>query len=392
MRKDEFLALLAHELRNPLAPIRSSLALLDRKGSSPEVVRQTRDVIHRQTTHLIRITDDLLDVSRSCRGTVELQMCCMDLRVAIRDALEMVEGFFTSKLQRFDSLIPDGPIWINGDRVRLAQLTANLLGNASKYTPVSGRITLSLELIDEWISIIVRDNGIGFAPEHAERILEPFVQIDTSRTREYGGLGVGLTIVNRLVALHGGEVLASSRGPGMGSCFTVRLPATTAPSQETTLPNHETGSLSTTKPPLAMDSEHSSTEPLGKTILLVEDNPDASAILAELFQSEGFCVHVAFDGVEAVQKAMQHLPDIIIMDIGLPGMDGYETARRLRRSPSTANTKLLALTGWGAAADRDLAKAAGFDMHLIKPIAFHELLEHVNHFANQVCEEAVLRG
>ena len=392
LRKDEFLAILAHELRNPLAPIRSSLALLERKGSSTEVVRQTRDVIHRQTMHLIRITDDLLDVSRFCRGKVELQICRMDLRVAISDALEMVEGTFVSKAQRFHSLIPDYPIWVNGDRVRLAQLTANLLGNASKYTPSFGRITLSLELIDEWISIIVRDNGIGFAPEQSERILEPFVQIDTSRTREYGGLGVGLTIVNRLVALHGGDVLASSRGPGMGSCFTVRLPAIAATSDETALPNSETVLTSTAKPLLAIDSDAVSTEAHGKTILLVEDNPDASAILSELLQSEGFRTHVACDGVEAVQKAMQHLPDIIIMDIGLPCMDGYEAARRLRRSPATANAKLLALTGWGAAADRDMAAAAGFDMHLIKPIAFHELLEHVNHFANQSCEEAVLRA
>ncbi len=370
LRKDEFLALLAHELRNPLAPIRTSLALLERNESSPDVVRRMREIIHRQTIHLIRITDDLLDVSRFCRGKVELQVRRIDLRLAIADAIEMVESSLESKSQRFQSLIPDEPIWVDGDRVRLAQLLANLLGNASKYTPEAGRITLNLEPIDDLVSIMVSDNGIGFAPVQADRIFEPFVQIDASRTREYGGLGVGLTIVNRLVALHGGTLSATSRGPGMGSCFTVTLPAATTmlPSDASLFADDFADNASRT----SCKSETSVTTK-GKSLLLVEDNKDASALLAELFESEGFQVYQAYDGVEAIQKATQAHPDVIIMDIGLPGMDGYETARRIRRSRTIAGIKMIALTGWGGPTDRDLAIQAGFDLHLIKPIAFQTL-------------------
>ncbi|EMI17263.1 multi-sensor hybrid histidine kinase [Rhodopirellula maiorica SM1] len=373
LRKDEFLALLAHELRNPLAPIRTSLALLERNEGSPDVVRRMREIIHRQTIHLIRITDDLLDVSRFCRGKVELQIQRIDLRLAIADAIEMVENAFVSKSQRFQSLIPDDPIWVDGDRVRLAQLLANLLGNASKYTPEAGRITLNLELIDELASIMVSDNGIGFAPLQAERIFEPFVQIDASRTREYGGLGVGLTIANRLVALHGGTLSATSRGPGMGSCFTVTLSAAASEASRSNS-RHDDFAAPAWQTPC---QSKSSVTTGGKSLLLVEDNKDASELLAELFRAEGFQVNQAYDGVEAIQKATQSHPDVIIMDIGLPSMDGYETARRIRRSRTITGIKMIALTGWGGPTDRDLAIKAGFDLHLIKPIAFQTLLDHV---------------
>ncbi|WP_442507379.1 ATP-binding response regulator [Novipirellula sp. SH528] len=383
LRKDEFLALLAHELRNPLAPIRTSLALLERNERSPDVVRRMREIIHRQTIHLIRITDDLLDVSRFCRGKVELQVRRIDLRLAIADAIEMVESSFESKSQRFLSLIPDNPIWVDGDRVRLAQLLANLLGNASKYTPEAGRITLNLEPIDDQISIMVSDNGIGFAPMQADRILEPFVQIDASRTREYGGLGVGLTIVNRLVAMHGGTLSATSRGPGMGSCFTVLLPAAIGERDEAFAEDDFADAVvpSCANHEIPVDHETSvdheiPTHAVAKSLLLVEDNKDASALLAELFESEGFQVQVAYDGVEAIQKATQSHPSVIVMDIGLPGMDGYETARRIRRSPTISGIKMIALTGWGGPTDRDLAIQAGFDLHLVKPIAFHTLRDY----------------
>ena len=214
-RKDEFLSLLAHELRNPLAPIRSSLALLDRSPDSAEVMQRVKVVIERQTNHLVRISDDLLDVARSCRGRVELHLSRMDVRAAVEDAVEMTESMFMVKAHQFQLLLPDEPVWIAGDRVRLAQLTANLLGNAAKYTPAGGRVTLQVQAFGDEISIIVSDNGIGFAHAEAERILESFVQIDTTRTREYGGLGLGLTSVNRLVGLHGGQLQVQSRGPGL---------------------------------------------------------------------------------------------------------------------------------------------------------------------------------
>lgn len=403
IRKDEFLALLAHELRNPLAPIRSSLVLLERKVDSPDVVRRVRDVIHRQTLHLIRLTEDLLDVSRFCQGKVELQVCRMDLRKAVHDAIEMVESSFDAKSQRFETMLPDHPIWIEGDRVRLAQLTANLLCNASKYTPEAGRVVLNLEQIEGSISLVVSDNGIGFDPDQAERILEPFVQMDGSRTREYGGLGVGLTIVNRLVSLHHGRLSANSRGPGMGSSFSVTLPLAAAPEDSKDVSNDQfepVGLISENRfsaptfpmpmlpPPIFTAAKFSAPKiPApkfaakqaadSKRLLLVDDNADASAILAELFRFEGFCVEMASDGYEAVQQARSCRPDVIVMDIGLPGMDGYETARRILRSNTSGDLKLIALTGWGRPADRALAAEAGFHLHLIKPVAFRELLAHV---------------
>jgi two-component system CheB/CheR fusion protein len=397
IRKDEFLALLAHELRNPLAPIRSSLILLEQKFDSPEVVRRVRDVIHRQTSHLIRLTEDLLDVSRYCQGHVELQTQRLDVRIAIEDAIEMVDESFQTKSQRFESLLPEHPVWVDGDRVRLAQLIANLLGNASKYTPESGRVVLNLDQVDDSLSIVVTDNGIGFDPDQAQRILEPFVQIDGTRTREYGGLGVGLTIVSRLATLHGGQLSASSRGPGMGSCFSVTLPAAPPPiNQEEhrrdeferidspAIPGH--AFHDSLKKKESTESEVSNEQKMG-SLLLVDDNADAVTILADLFRFEGYEVTLAFDGFEAIQQSRKCRPDVVVMDIGLPGMDGYETARRIRRSQLGEGLKLVALTGWGRPTDRALATAAGFDLHLLKPVAFRQLLDHIIELRRQQLDE-----
>ncbi|TWT50214.1 Autoinducer 2 sensor kinase/phosphatase LuxQ [Rubripirellula amarantea] len=374
-RKDEFLALLAHELRNPLAPIRSSMALLERNETSPDTVRRVREIVGRQTQHLIRITDDLLEVSRFCRGHIELVVGQIDLRVSIHDAIEMVESAFAEKSQRFQSLIPDTPVWVDGDRVRLAQLTANLLGNASKYTPKSGRIRLVLEKHEDTATIAIIDTGIGFSPDHGERIFEPFVQIDASRTREYGGLGVGLTIAKRLVDLHQGSLTAESRGPGLGSCFTVTLPLLEYPVlDESTSDSFSVYQDFGSDAPIEPDSM----APISTCrLLLVDDNHDASMILGDLFEASGYDVRLAHDGMEAISKAHEFDPAVIIMDIGLPGMDGYEVARQLRRSRQHSTTKLIALTGWGSQQDRELAAQAGFDLHLVKPIAFRPLLKHV---------------
>ncbi len=372
-RKDEFLALLAHELRNPLAPIRSSLALLDIKSDSPADVIRIREVIQRQTNHLVRITDDLLDVSRFCRGMVELQKQPMDLRIAITDAVEMTEVLFKAKSHRFQLLVPDSPVMVEGDRVRLTQLTANLLGNAAKYTPDCGRITLQVEAADDSVSISVSDNGIGFSPAEADRLLEPFMQVDASRTREYGGLGVGLTIVSRLVELHGGKLHSFSRGPGLGSRFTVALP--TALTDPTTETDSESESLSSSSSDHVIADKRNADKP---KLLIVEDNVDASTLLGELFESEGYSVRIAREGVEALQEISSDPPDVVLLDIGLPGMDGYEIARRIRRHGSASSARLIALTGWGGPADRELAIDAGFDVHLVKPITFRELLQHVH--------------
>jgi two-component system CheB/CheR fusion protein len=374
-RKDEFLALLAHELRNPLAPIRSSLALLARRSDSPETVFRMCDVIGRQTNHLVRITDDLLDVSRFCRGRVTLKIEDLDLRDPVRDAIEMTHELIETKNHTLQLLVPEDPLWVKGDRVRLAQLISNLLGNAAKYTPPAGRIALQVEVLEECVSVSVTDNGIGFSPDQAERILAPFTQIDTSRTREHGGLGLGLTIVNRLVALHGGRLETFSRGPGRGSRFTVCLPNTSVdPVQIHSLepkPAHEH----------ALESSQSVCDPPadGRNLLIVEDNTDASNLLRELFESEGYSVDVASNGLEALQAASSKRQDVIVCDIGLPGMDGFEIAQRLRRTATTRHVRLIALTGWGSATDQRLATEAGFDLHLVKPIGFRELLQHVQH-------------
>lgn len=376
-RKDEFLALLAHELRNPLAPIRSSMALLEQKEDSPETVHRVREIVQRQTQHLIRITDDLLEVSRFCRGQVELLAHRIDLREPVSDAIEMIESAFDAKAQHFHSLIPDTPIWVKGDRVRLAQLTANLLGNASKYTPESGRIWLVLESHTDTATIAISDNGIGFSADHAVRIFDPFVQIDESRTREYGGLGVGLTISKRLVELHDGTLSAQSRGPGLGSCFTATLPLLMQTTNGDEVENdsfeeHESANSD-------VGDERNDTKTMSPCkLLLVDDNRDASVILRELFESADYEVRLAHDGMEAINLAVNFRPAVIVMDIGLPGMDGYEVARQMRRSSQLTGSKLIALTGWGSAQDRQLAAQAGFDLHLVKPIAFPSLLMHVH--------------
>lgn len=372
-RKDEFLALLAHELRNPLAPIRSSLTLLEKQPGSLSTIIRVRDIISRQTNQLIRLTDDLLDVARFSRGHFQLQLCRFDLREAVNDAVEMCQGHINEKSHHFQLLMPSKAIWVKGDRVRLAQSTTNLLSNAVKYTHPGGRITIHLELFDNLVAIAVSDNGIGFSPCQSENILQPFMQIDTSRTREYGGLGLGLAIVNQLVKLHGGSLNVFSRGPGMGSCFTIRLPLDNQISQTTMLAT-----------PL-LDCEKISDAQLHRApnfrkvsrLLLVEDNPDASELLSELLRWEGFEVDLAKDGIEALQLVTLREPDTIILDIGLPGMDGYEVARKIRRMLTENPPLLIALTGWGGPVDRDRAVAAGFDCHIVKPVDFQELLKSI---------------
>ena len=372
VRKDEFLALLAHELRNPLAPIRTGLIVLNREPHSAETTRRIAAIIERQTNHLTRITDDLLDTSRFCHGKVELQITCMDLRDAIEDAIEMTTGQFEEKAHAFQKLIPNQPVWVEGDRLRLAQLTANLLGNAAKYTPPGGRIVLDIEQTSATASIVVRDNGIGFPPEETARIMLPFMQMDTSRTREYGGLGLGLTIVSRLAELHSGSLSAQSRGPGRGSCFTVKLPTVLAPA--TVVPKRE---LDSSQDDYSTEIEYQSDNVSPKHVLIVEDSPDAAELLQELLESEGFKVSIAKDGVDALQIASQSIPDICICDIGLPGMDGYEVARRIRRMDHGDQTFLIALTGWGSTSDRQLSMEAGFDLHQVKPIIYSELLQNL---------------
>ncbi len=383
-RKDEYLALLAHELRNPLAPIRSGLVVLERESTAPSEVQRVRRIMQRQVDHLVRLTQDLLDVSRITRGKIVLQQEPIALQQVVDDALEMVGGEIEQRRHQFQRLLPDEPVRVRGDRVRLTQLVANLLSNAAKYTPDSGRIVLELESHAGFADLSVRDNGIGFSSEQSERIFQPFTQVDPSRTREQGGLGLGLAIVRHLAELHDGSVAAHSRGPGLGAVFTARLPVLPSTTDERSrgtacdeaidAPREMDSAMSpATADAPAVPSAAATSAP--RRILLVEDNPDAAALLAELLRGDGYVVLTANDGLAALQVAVEHEPDVCLLDIGLPGMDGYEVARRIRRTARGKAMRLIAVTGWGTVADRTAAMQAGFDRHLVKPVSYTDLVE-----------------
>lgn len=383
-RKDEFLALLAHELRNPLAPIKTSLTIWEKTGSVRE---ETRQVMVRQMVHLVRLVDDLMDVSRLLRGNVQLKVAVVDLRDAVRDAVEQTQEWMEQKSHNFHCVVPNKGVFVQGDIVRLTQLTANLLSNAAKYTPKSGRITLNLEAIGETARLSVTDNGIGIPPSESKRIFEPFTQIDTSRTREYGGLGVGLSIVKSLVEMHQGTLVAVSRGAGTGSCFTVTFPlAAELPSDppadglENVLavairPGRPKGSYRLLS---AAEGSQSSARTKCDPVLIVEDNVDAGQSLRELMRLHDIDADVVHEGPLALQAVDRKGYNTVVLDIGLPGMDGFEVARQLRRRCEGAQPRIIALTGWGGEEHRRLSEEAGFDAHVVKPVCFPELLAQIH--------------
>jgi two-component system CheB/CheR fusion protein len=347
-RKDEFLAMLGHELRNPLAPIRTAVEILRRKGSpDPSLVRQ-RDVIARQVENLSRLVDDLLEVSRISRGTIRIQRGPTDSALVLARALESVRHQIDARHQVLAVAEPDHPIPLHVDATRLAQVLANLIQNASKYTATGGRIWVSVTAEEGHAVFLVRDSGQGIPPDMLEKVFEMFVQADRSIDRSQGGLGVGLTIVRRLVELHGGTVVAFSEGPGKGTAMTVRLPLST-----------EAPAL--TDQPAAIDA------PRKLKVFVVDDNEDAATTLAEFLSECGHAVTVAHDGIAALERFQSVDPDVVLLDIGLPRCDGYETARRMRRLPRTRRLALVALTGYGQADDQRLAREAGFDEHVVKP-------------------------
>ncbi|WP_164101296.1 ATP-binding response regulator [Candidatus Laterigemmans baculatus] len=404
-RKDEFLALLAHELRNPLAPIKTSLAIWEKSGTVRE---ENRRVMARQMAHLVRLVDDLMDVSRLLRGNVQLKLAVVDLRESVRDAIEQTDEWMQQKFHNFCYILPKAPVYVHGDSVRLTQLTANLLSNAAKYTPKNGRITLSLEMLDGQAVIQVIDNGMGFPPSEAERILEPFTQIDTSRTREYGGLGVGLSIVRNLVEMHSGTLEAVSRGPGTGSRFSVTLPlskpaAAAEPRRDEPLeaqhpegrhPEGRHSAVEQREIPTAdmanrvapcdasavseMDfASQGSASAVGEAVLIVEDNVDAGTSLRELMRLHGMEADVVNDGPMALRTIDRKQYRTIVLDIGLPGMDGFEVAKQIRRRCGNDQPQIIALTGWGGDEHRRLTEEAGFDAHVVKPVCLQELLAQI---------------
>jgi len=354
-RKNEFLAMLAHELRNPLAPISAGAELLKIARGDQERVRQTSEIISRQVSHMTNLIDDLLDVSRVTRGLVELDNRALDMRRVVADAVEQANPVIQSRHHHLAlHMPPDMPV-VFGDEMRLVQVVANLLNNAAKYTPEGGNISLKIEVQVTHLLLEVEDSGIGMAPELVKQVFDLFTQAERSSDRASGGLGLGLALVRSLVELHGGSVGAASEGIGKGSRFTVVLPRM-----------HED--------PVQAEQRHdvhSGPKPL--KILVVDDNADAAEMLSMLLEASGHQMLVEHEAQGALARASIELPDVCLLDIGLPDMDGHELARRLRARPGTANAVLIAVTGYGQENDKQNSLAAGFNHHLTKPLDIEKL-------------------
>jgi signal transduction histidine kinase/ActR/RegA family two-component response regulator/HAMP domain-containing protein len=357
-RKNEFLAMLGHELRNPLGAISNAVHLLQQEAHRP-ASPATREVLARQVHQMSRLVDDLLEVSRITRGKVELRKELVDLGEEMRQAAKTARALFEVRRHHFTLTVPDEPLWVEADPTRLEQVVTNLLNNAAKYTPDGGTIELLVERIGSAPGeavIRVRDNGIGISPHVLPHVFDLFSQAENSLDRALGGLGIGLTLVRSLVHLHGGSVAANSEGLGRGSEFIVRLPLSLRRPRAFGAPEGR-------PTPVAAEDTR-----MPRKVLLVDDNVDAAETLAEILEGWGCSVSLAHDGPSAVERALAQSPEAVLLDIGLPGIDGYEVARRLRRSPGFEATRLLALTGYAQPDDALRAREAGFDAHLTKPV------------------------
>jgi signal transduction histidine kinase/integral membrane sensor domain MASE1 len=359
--KDQFLALLGHELRNPLAPVRNALEVLRDEKTDPAVVLRMHEMIERQTAHMVRLVDDLLDVSRITRGKIELRRERVDLATAMRRAVDGQRSLLDERGHRLRLALPTEPVVLEADPTRLEQILSNLLSNAAKYTPESGTIDFSVARDGDQAVIQVRDDGIGIRPEMLGRVFELFAQADRLPERVHEGLGIGLTLVRSLTQLHGGTVSASSKGTGRGSEFVVRLPC--LPPSEASTPS-----------PKARARASDAAGARRRRVLVVDDNADSAESLALLLQLEGHDVWTAHDGPTALAAAREHRPEVVLLDIGLPaGMDGYEVARRMRPVPGLERAVIVAVTGYGQEEDRRRAADAGFDGHLVKPVDMAQL-------------------
>jgi PAS domain S-box-containing protein len=353
-RKDDFLAILSHELRNPLAPIRLAVGMLQKIGPPDPELRELRDIIERQTSQLARLLDDLLDVSRIASGKIVLRKERVSLGLAVTSAVESVRPLIDSQRHELSVKLASNPLYVEGDLARLAQVFVNLLNNAAKYTEKGGRIWLSVEREGSDAIVRVRDTGIGIPADQLTHIFEIFVQVDKSLERTRGGLGVGLSLVQRLIELHGGSIEAHSEGAGAGSEFIVRLPALVTPDVVT---------------PAALPEADGSPDRIRYRILVADDNIDSARMLAKILGQRGHEVRVMYDGHSTIDATKSFLPELAILDIGMPEMNGYEVARRLR-SEFGDRIVLVAITGWGQEEDKRLAREAGFDHHLTKPVDY----------------------
>jgi signal transduction histidine kinase/ActR/RegA family two-component response regulator len=356
-RKDEFLATLAHELRNPLAPIRTGLDILRLRSGDAQATQRATDIMERQLRQMVRLVDDLLDVSRINTGKFAIKMGRVELKAVVNDALEVVRSYIELHGHELVIDLPDRPVFLHGDATRLAQILSNLLNNAAKYTNRGGRVSLTASVDDKTLTLVVADNGIGITRDMLDHVFEMFVQVDSTLERTNAGLGVGLSLARRLVELHGGTIEADSAGLGKGSRFTVRLPIVVEPE----LP---------TKPTQAtfLSSET-------YRILLADDNVDFVNSIGALLSAMGHSVVITHNGPDALTAAARFCPDYAFLDIGLPQMSGYDLARGIRRLSCGAMTVLIAVTGWGQEKDRQLAFEAGFDHHMVKPVRFEQIEE-----------------
>jgi signal transduction histidine kinase len=351
-RKDEFLATLAHELRNPLAPLRNSLHILQLTARDDPTVERVCETMERQVNHLVRLVDDLLEVSRITRGKIELRKEIVDLAEVARNAIETSRPLIDSAGIQLAMSMPQEPIMLNGDPVRLSQVFANLLNNAAKYTNDGGQIWFTARQEGEQVIVSVRDTGIGIPKETLPKVFDMFMQAERATTWSQGGLGIGLTLVRSLVEMHGGSVSAHSEGPGCGSEFVVRLPVEKEREQ----------SSATSRSPKGTSQVLPS-----RRILVVDDNVDSATTLGMLLKFLGADVQLVHDGPAALDAIDKYRPDVVLLDIGMPGMDGYEVAKRIRQHDAFDDVMLIALTGWGQADDRRRTREAGSDHHLVKP-------------------------
>jgi signal transduction histidine kinase len=359
-RKDEFLALLAHELRNPLASVRNAASIMRMKEPQDQELMWCRQVIERQADQLTRLVDDLLDVSRITQGKIKLRMQTLDLAEVVSCAVETTRSLVEKHHHSLAVRLPDDKVLLHGDLTRLTQVVANLLTNAAKYQNDGGRIELSVQQHDGRVSIRVRDEGIGIAPEMLTQIFELFAQGERSLDRAQGGLGIGLSLVKSLVEMHGGNVTAQSEGLGKGSEITVRLPCHRIPQ----IP------VKTEDDPVVIGNGAK------RRMLVVDDNRDAADSLHMLMKMRGYEVQVAYDGVQAIEMAATYQPGVVLLDIGLPGLDGYEVCRRMREQGLT-DARIIALSGYGQERDRELSKEAGFNLHAVKPVQIDELIKMI---------------
>jgi signal transduction histidine kinase/ActR/RegA family two-component response regulator len=358
-RKDEFLATLAHELRNPLAPIRHAVKLLETKAAEEHQQQWGREVIGRQVQRMALLLDDLLDVSRITRGRLDLKIEEVDLRAMVDAALEIGRPLIDAKAQHLKVILPEPRLRLSVDPLRLSQALSNLLTNAAKYTDENGDVTLRVELSATEITFSVKDTGIGLEPQTIPRLFELFSQLDAAINRAEGGLGIGLALVKGLVELHGGSVEAVSAGVGLGSEFVIHLPRA--------LVNFDEGS-----PSPALDRPAKSAASQCK-VLMADDNRDAVDSMAMVLEIAGYEVCVAYNGKRALELAQQHRPDVVILDIGMPDMTGHEVATAIRQTPWGRAVHLIAITGWGQSDDIEKARDAGFDLHLTKPVDIDRL-------------------